>query len=217
MECLDDNVASEFVSGSLAVFTRFDAYVPRQEAPSFTAGGRQAMFDRIEWKIIPDASTAANALVAGEVDWLETPIPDLVPMLRKSRDVVVGRLDPIGLYPVLRPNSLLGPTANKGVRQAILAAIDQREMMEAVMGDDPATYHLPTGCFLPGTESWTDAGLDRLGPKSPEVVRRMLKDAGYDNESLLLMHPTDQPLYDAMSQVAASALKKSDPPVLTGT
>lgn len=201
-------VPGEFVSGSLAVFTRFDAYVPRQEAPSFTAGGRQAMFDRIEWKIIPDASTAANALVAGEVDWLETPIPDLVPMLRKSRDVVVGRLDPIGLYPVLRPNSLLGPTANKGVRQAILAAIDQREMMEAVMGDDPATYHLPTGCFLPGTESWTDAGLDRLGPKSPEVVRRMLKDAGYDNESLLLMHPTDQPLYDAMSQVAASALKK---------
>ncbi len=198
----------EFVTGNLAVFTRFDGYVPRQEPPSFTAGGRRAIFDRIEWKIIPDASTAANALVAGEVDWLESPIPDLLPMLRKSRGVVVDRLDPIGLYPVLRPNCLQGPTVNKGVRQAMLAAIDQQEMMQAVMGDDPSTYHLPTGCFLPDTESWSNAGLDMLGPKSPETVRRMLKDAGYDNEPLLLMHPTDQPLYDAMSQVAASALRK---------
>ena len=198
----------EFVSGSLAVFTRVDGYKPREEAPSFTAGARRAMFDRIEWRIIPDSSTAANALIAGEVDWLEIPIPDLVPLLKKSRDVVVDRLDPIGLYPVLRPNSLHGPTANKGVRQAILAAIDQREMMQAVMGDDPAGYHLPTGCFLPGTESWSDAGLDRLGPKSPDAVRRMLKDAGYAGEKLLLMHPTDQPFYDAMSQVAAAALTK---------
>jgi len=201
-------VASEFVSGSLAVFAKFDAYKPREETPSFTAGARRAMFDRIEWRVIPDPSTAANALISGEVDWLEIPIPDLVPLLRKSRDVVVDRLDPIGLYPVLRPNAMHGPTANKGVRQAILAAIDQKEMMQAVMGDDPATYHLPTGCFLPGTESWTDAGLDKLGPKSPEVVRRMLKEAGYNNEKLLLMHPTDQPFYDAMSQVAASTLTK---------
>ena len=43
--------------------------------------------------MIPDASTAANALITGEVDWLEMPLPDLLPMLRRSPNVNVGRLD----------------------------------------------------------------------------------------------------------------------------
>ena len=72
-------------------------------------------------------------------------------MLRANRDVVVDRLDPIGLYPVLRFNHLQGPTTNLKLRQAMLAAVDAREVMQAVMGDDKAAYHAPVGVFVPGT------------------------------------------------------------------
>jgi peptide/nickel transport system substrate-binding protein len=202
-------VAGEYVSGSLAVFAKHDKYVPRDDTPSFSAGAKRALVDRIEWKIIPEASTQANALRSGEVDWVEMPLPDLLPSLKRDANVVVSKLDPIGLYPVLRFNHLQGPTTNPGLRQAILAAIDSREMMQAIMGDDASAYHAPVGCFVPGTPSANDAAMDRLGGhKSEAELRAMVKASGYAGEPVLLMHPTDQPFYDAMSQVAAASLKR---------
>ncbi len=57
---------------------RFDAYVPRAEPPQCTAGGKVAWFERIEWHVMPDPSTAALALATGEVDWWESVPPDLL-------------------------------------------------------------------------------------------------------------------------------------------
>ncbi len=201
-------VPDEYVAGSRAIFARFDGYRPREDAPSSVAGAKRALVDRVEWRIIPEAGTAVNALRAGEIDWLEMPIPDLIPALKADRNVVVGRLDPYGLYPVLRFNHLQGPTTNRGLRQAILAAIDPREVMQAVMGDDATTYNAPIGCFLPGTPYANDAAMDRVGGrKSKSDLQGMLKDAGYGNDRLVLLHPTDQPFYDAMSQVCSATLK----------
>jgi len=39
------------------------------------------------------AATAANALATGEIDWLEMPLPDLLPVLNGSPNVKIGRLD----------------------------------------------------------------------------------------------------------------------------
>jgi peptide/nickel transport system substrate-binding protein len=202
-------VADEYVPGSRAVFAKFAGYRPRDEAPSSLAGGKRALVDRVEWRIIPEAATAVNALRAGEVDWVEMPIPDLIPSLQADKGVVVGRLDPYGLYPVLRFNHLQGPTTNRGVRQAILAAINPVEVMQAVMGDDAGSYNAPVGCFLPGTPSANGAGMDRLGGrKSVSEIKAMLDAAGYTGAPVVLLHPTDQPFYDAMSQVVAATLKR---------
>lgn len=64
---------SEWTPGALATFKRFDAYVPRQEPPSFVAGGKQANFQRIEWNIIPDPATSSAAIQSGEEEWWQTP------------------------------------------------------------------------------------------------------------------------------------------------
>src|SRR5262249_3590597 len=77
-------VGNEYVAGNLAVFGKNERYTPRPEPASFAAGGYRVLVDRVEWHIIPDAATAANALTAGEVDWLDSPLPDLLPMLRKA-------------------------------------------------------------------------------------------------------------------------------------
>ena len=57
-------------------------------------------FDRIEWQIVPDGATAAAALQNGEIDWWEQPLPDLVPLLKRNRNVmldiaVADRLDTV--------------------------------------------------------------------------------------------------------------------------
>ena len=54
-------VDNEYVAGNLAVFARNDRYNPRPEPASFAAGGYRVMVDRVEWRIIPDSATAANA------------------------------------------------------------------------------------------------------------------------------------------------------------
>src|SRR3954453_21895915 len=193
---------SDYVSGSRAGFSKWAGYVPRPGPADFTSGGKRVLVDRVEWRIVPDAATAANALQQGEVDWVESPLPDLLPVLRGNRNVVVDRLDEYGLYPVARFNCLQGPTANLGVRQAILAAVDPVEVMQAVMGEDSSGYNAPVGGFLPGTPSANTAGTDRLGGQTPVAeIKAMLQAAGYAGEKLVLLHPTDQVFYNAMAQV----------------
>ena len=80
----------EFVAGSSAAWAKFDGYVPRQEPAEWTSGGKLANFERIEWKIIPDASTASAALQNGEVDWYEQAQADLVPLLKRNAEIIIA-------------------------------------------------------------------------------------------------------------------------------
>ena len=198
----------EFVTGSFAAFTRNEKYQPRPEPASFTAGGYRVLVDRVEWRIIPDAATAANALAAGEVDWVDAPLPDLLPMLKKQPGVTVGLLDPYGTFGGHRPNHLQPPTNNPAFRRTLLAAINQVEVMTAVMGEDKTLFRAPVGYFLPGTPSANDAGMDGVRqPHSPAELQKMLAASGYQGERVVLMHPTDQSFYNAMSSVIAGSLK----------
>ncbi len=201
--------AKEYVSGNRAVFSRNGKYVPRDEPVSYNSGGLRAMVDRVEWHIIPDPATAANALVRGEVDWLETPLPDLLPMLRKAAGVTVAVLDRTGYYGVLRPNWEQGPTANLGVRQAMLAAVDQVEVMTATMGEDRSFYNAPVGLFVPGSPGANDEGMDLVRTrKSIPEIKAMLQASGYKGEPVVLFHPTDQVFYNAMIGVVAQAFRQ---------
>ena len=95
----------EFVAGSSAAWEKFDGYVPRQEPAEWTSGGKVAHFQRIEWKIIPDAATASAALQNGEVDWYEQAQADLVPLLRRNADIVIAPSNPQGYIGGMRFNS----------------------------------------------------------------------------------------------------------------
>jgi peptide/nickel transport system substrate-binding protein len=201
-------LADEFVSGSRAVFARFDRYRPRQEPGSYVAGGHEVKLDRVEWRVIPDPATAANALISGEVDWLELPQPDLLPMLKTNSGVTTGLLDIYGTFALLRPNHLHPPTSNAAVRRVMLAAIDQRECMIAAMGEDPSTWRAPIGFFVPGPSA-NDAGMAAVRErKSIDQLKRMLEQAGYQGETMVVMHPTDQVIYNAFITVAVDTFRK---------
>src|SRR6266550_5938853 len=89
-------IKNEWTPGAKAVFEKFADYVPRPEPASWLAGGKEIVADRVEWITIADPATAAAALQNGEVDWLEQPLPDLVPALRKNRNVTVDVQDRLG-------------------------------------------------------------------------------------------------------------------------
>ena len=89
-------LTDQFVAGSSAAWAKFDGYVPRQEPAEWTSGGKVAHFERIEWKIMPDAATASAALQNGEVDWYEQVQADLVPLLKRSSDIAFAASNPQG-------------------------------------------------------------------------------------------------------------------------
>ncbi len=199
----------EYVIGSHAALVPFERYVPRDEPASFTSGGHRVMVDRVEWKMIPDPATAAIAMVTGEVDWLEMPMPDLLPTLRQAPNVMIGRLDQWGFISQLRPNHVTAPTDNVKLRRAIMAAIDQRAVMDAIMGGDPGGTIVPMGYLATGNPDVDLAGIEALTERSsPAEVKAMLEDAGYHGERLVLLHTTDQPFYNSASLVVADALSR---------
>ncbi len=201
-------VTDEHVLGSRAVFAKNEKYVPRQEKPSWTAGGHQVLVDRVEWHMIPDGGTAVNAMMTGEIDWIEIPLPDLIGSLRTARGIRTGQLDTYGQIMALRPNHVAAPTSNPAIRQAMMAAIDQREVMTAIMGGDPDNWHVPQGFLYTGKKQVDEAGFDRLRQKhSPDQVKRMLEAAGYKNEKLVLLHATEHTFYNPASQICAQQLR----------
>src|SRR5438132_12735887 len=74
-------VKDEWQPGNRVVYGKNADYVSRREKPSGAAGGKRALVDRVEWRYIPDAATAAAALEAGQVDYRETVPLDLAPGL----------------------------------------------------------------------------------------------------------------------------------------
>lgn len=199
----------EFVPGSFAAYEKFAGYVPRNEPVDMFAGGKQVHVDRVEWKIIPEAATALAGLRTGEVDWIEMPLPDLLPSVARVRDVQVGQLEIWGLYPVLRFNHIQGPTKAQGVRRAIMAAIDTREVMTAIMGPDQSGWKAPVGTFAAGTPYASNAGMEFMGPRPKEEIARLLEEAHYDGAKVVLLHPTDQTFYHGMTEVCAAAIRKT--------
>jgi peptide/nickel transport system substrate-binding protein len=203
-------VANEWVAGSQAVYQRFDGYVPRGDgAPSFTAGPKVAKFDRVVWKIIPDAATAAAALQAGEVDWWERPTADTLPLLRRRPGVTVDMIDPSGALQFLRFNWLYPPFDNPAIRRAILGAVNQTDFMTAAAGLDPAMWNDRCGAFCPGTPMASDAGMEVLtGPRDLDAVKRNLAAAGYRGERVVFMGVSDVPEIQAVTEVAADMFRR---------
>ncbi|NCY23756.1 MAG: ABC transporter substrate-binding protein [Alphaproteobacteria bacterium] len=199
----------EYNSGSLVVYERNGDYVPNpQGRPSFTAGPKVANFDRIEWRIITDAATATAALQTGEIDWFEQPPPEIQQLLRRNRNITQEPIDPLPLSAILRFNFLHGPFDKKEMRQAILPAVNQADYMSAVVGTDPALIRTGVGVFTPGTPLASDVGLEALtGPRSIDRAKALLRDAGYTNQLIRLIGPTDILAPAAITQVAGDMFR----------
>jgi peptide/nickel transport system substrate-binding protein len=199
----------ERVVGSRTGYARFEGYRPRTTGtPDWTAGPKIVNFDRVVWSVIPDNAAAADAMLAGEADWWEQPIFDLVPMMRKSPKLTTSVVDVTGNVGLLRLNQLYPPFNNPAIRRALLLALDQSDFMAAVVGDAPGAARTGVGFFAPGTPMASDAGLQVLkAPRDVAAARRAIEAAGYKGEKVVVMTPSDYQRIDAMCNVAADLFR----------
>jgi len=199
----------EWQAGAHAGYARFDKYAPRSEPPVLFTGGKVANFDKVDWIVQPDPATAAAALQRGEVDLVERPLLDLVPMLSRSPGVRTAELDSFGALGMLRFNQLQPPFDNPRLRQALLPGLDQAEVVTAAVGDMKQFGTSPVGFFSAGSPMATLDGLDALtGPRDMARAKRLVAESGYKGERVVMVAPSDLPQIMAMSQVVQDQLQR---------
>jgi peptide/nickel transport system substrate-binding protein len=188
------------------VYVKNPNYVPRKDATSGAAGAKIAKTDRVEWLYIPDPTTCMNALMSGEVDYYEQVPGDLAPILSKAPGVKIEVLDPIGSQGMMRFNSMVAPTNNMLVRRAISRALNQKELLAAAVGN-PEYYKECESVFPCGTPMESKAGLDLIRPSNKDEAKKLLQEAGYKGEKVVIMQPTDIPISSAFALVTGKTLR----------
>src|SRR4051812_10382874 len=195
------------VSGALTVFDRNPDYVPRDEPPDGLAGGRRVKVDRVEWHVVPDPSTAAAALQAGEVDLIEQPALELLPVLRRNANVRIVKLPDMSNQTMLRPNALYPPFNNPKARLALAYLVNQADILGAGFGD-PSNWQECRSYFICGGPYGTLAGTENL---KPDIARakQLLKEAGYNGEKLVFPSTREIAWIGQMAEVVADEMRQA--------
>lgn len=201
-------VADEWVPGEKAVYVRNPDYKPRPEPPSGLAGGKVVKVDRVVWLSGLEPERAAEALARGELDYYEQPDFATAHSLAWTAGVKVEALDPLGVQGMVRMNHLHPPFNNLKARQAVLKLIDQQEQLRAAIGD-PKYFRECYSYYACASPLASEAGAEPYRRKNVEDAKRLLQEAGYKGEKVVILHVTDIPVPHEATLVLARALREA--------
>ena len=206
-------VKDEWVPGSKVVFAKNTGYVPRSEPANGFSGGKVVKVDRVEWVVLPDSQSAIQALNRGQIDFIEVPQVDLLPLLKANKDVRVEDMSPLGTQGILRINHLQPPFTDVRARHAMQWLVNQRDFMTAAIGD-PSLWQVCGSFLICGEPMAFQDGADMLNQDVPTEQRiakakELLQQAGYKGEPVVLLDPVNYPRFHAANLVFSEALKKA--------
>lgn len=200
-------VAEDFQPGLKSHYVKFQEYVPRDEPPSWMAGGKVVNVDEVVWLTMADAQTSINAIMAGEIDFIDQVPVDLLPILETSEEIKVELRDNLGYQPIGRMNFKHPPFDNKKIRQAAMMALNQEDFLSNIVGN-PEYYKVCGSIFGCGTPLEDATGSDTLtSGGNIEGAKALLAEAGYDGTPVTLLQTTDVRVTSSQPLVAAQALR----------
>lgn len=198
----------EWKPGDKAVYVKFDKYKPRAEPPSGLAGGKVVKIDRMEWRAIADQQTSVNALLAGEIDYVEQPAWDLLPLIKKDAKLRIFDFNPLGVQYAFRLNWLHKPFDDPKVRAAVWYALNQKDFLDAGPGD-PDYYRICKSFFPCGSPLANETIMGDRMESNFDRARALLKESSYDGSPIILLQSTDTISIANAPVVAKSLLEKA--------
>lgn len=160
--------------------------------------------DGVTFKVITDINQNANALRTGEIDFSSGLSGESVKIIREDENVKL--LETPGLHVAyIYFNQVNGPTADKKVREALIKAIDTKELVKGVYqyGEaQPASIPLPPG-------SWGyDKSVESIVPTyDPEAAKKLLAEAGYPDGFKTTLYISNTPQRVKMATILQQYLK----------
>ena len=187
--------------GNAMVLERNPAYVPRKEAPDFLAGGKNVRIDQLTLRVMPDQSTGANALLLGEIDYMQYLPFDMLPILEKDKSVKLMGLGGIHQFQGnFRLNHAFPPFDNPKVRQVMWKLVDQDATLTAI--GVPERYRAKScpSFWMCGTPLTTNAG-SSAAKVDLAAAKAELKASGYNGEPVIILE-----VAGSISQTASRVL-----------
>ena len=200
--------ADEWKPGEKIVYVKNAKYKPRSEPANGLSGGKVVKLDRVEWIAMPDVQTQVAAIQNGEIDMIESPGHDLLPLLAKDKNITLVNFNPTGNQYVFRFNSTAKPFDNAKVRHAVFVAFAQEDFLKATIGD-PQWFKVCKAPFVCGTPLATDAGMADVLNGNAAKAKQLLTEAGYDGTPIVLMHSTDLQVLTNLAPVAKAQMERA--------
>ncbi len=195
----------KWLPGRYLRLVRFKDYVSRGGEASGYWGARTAYLDAIEFIPVPEVETRVAGLKSGMYDYA-TEIPgDLYNDLHNDPNLQTLLVKPAS-YPYYIFNTKKGLMANVKLRQAILAALDMKPIMQAAFGPQDL-WALDGSIYPPGTIWYTTYGTEPYNQANPAKARQLAKEAGYHGQPIRFMTTTSYKFMYDMALVGVQQLR----------
>jgi peptide/nickel transport system substrate-binding protein len=195
----------QYVADSYVKLRRFEGYSPdtRYDDLSGFGGYKVNCLNTVTFRMVPEPGARVAGLETGELQGVED-VPTIAQKrIAANKNVKLLKLDNFWLN-VTYGNWSAPPTDNLKFRQAVLAALDFDEVMDAANDGD----FKPNPSFqFPGTNYYTEAGKELLDQHNPEKARQLLREAGYKGEKVVLLTNKDYPTLYNTGLVVSQQLK----------
>ncbi|HSQ82505.1 MAG TPA: ABC transporter substrate-binding protein [Casimicrobiaceae bacterium] len=164
---------------------RFKDYVPN---PHYTkrdgfGGRKEAYFDTVTFRFMPEAGARVAALESGEVHVVETVDGPTKKRLERNTAYTIYPLLPFS-FQIVKFNHAVPPTDNLAFRQAVVAALDMEEIMSIAY---PDIYQLDGGWLYPNSPDYSNAGLKDYNKPDMKKAKELLAKSGYKGETLTFL------------------------------
>lgn len=194
--------------GDRMILRRNPDYVPRDEPADFLAGGKRVAIDALEIRVIPDGATAASALQAGEIDFMQYAPFDLLAMLEKNARIKVqGFSGPHMFAGAYRLNATQKPFDDPAIRRVLWKLVDQREVLDG-LGLSARYARTCASYFMCGGAYESTAGIEAATAPSIEAARQALRETRYAGEPVVVLQASDLEAPRVSAEILADKLRR---------
>ncbi|WP_327096854.1 ABC transporter substrate-binding protein [Nocardia vinacea] len=133
----------------------------------------EAYLDKIEFTVVPESGVRTGSLISAQLDAVSDALPQDAPQIEAAGGRVLSTANP-GVPFGFQTNVTRGPLRDAAVRQALLPAIDRKQLVDTVLGPQfkPATSTLASS--TPGYQD-----LSARLSYDPAKARSILDQAGW--------------------------------------
>lgn len=165
-------------------FVRNEDYKSPGYALDGDAGDRTVYFNDVYYYIVTDTAIRNAGIQSGEYDVIMGVGYSDVESLSKNSSVQLGKY--LYCYNDVIFNKAEGIMSNEKIREAISYAINADEVLKAAYPADG--YTMTTRSMMyDGSKFSTTAGTEEMNKYDPEKAKQLLKEAGYNGETVRIL------------------------------
>jgi peptide/nickel transport system substrate-binding protein len=194
-----------FMPDAYVSLRRFEGYASdtRYDDVNGWGGYKVACLDGVTFRMAPDPAARTAALQTGEIQGSANVPASQRRQLAANKSIRLMKLEHFGLQLAV-PNFSEPPTSNLKFRQAVQAALNMDEILDAALDGD---YALNPSLQFPGMPYYSESGGSLYNQHDPLKARNLLKDAGYHGEKVVLLTNSSYPNHYNAALVVAEQLK----------